>query len=160
MKYSKRKGYIAEWKVRRILQKNGWTIVRSGGSLGFADLVCLWRGQCILIQVKSTSKKILYSHRMPTDIQGFPLYVVVDFGYGNIRVFKPDEKMVKDRGVPLKEFLKNIQKIATDSKFDCETLIEPLTPRRRRAMKRSGEHSDDNTFKRCNPTCLNDKDDC
>ncbi len=109
MKYSKRKGYLAERKVRMILNKHGWTTVRSGGSLGSADLVCLWRGRCILIQVKSTSKSALYTSRIPKEIQGFPLYVVVDFGYGNIRVFKPGEKATESGGVPLSKFLKTFK---------------------------------------------------
>jgi len=110
MKYSKRKGYIAERRVREILRQHGWTTVRSGGSLGFADLVCLRNGVCMLIQVKSTRKSILYTRRIPTDIQGFPLYVVVDFGYGNIRVFKPGDKAVREGGVLLSDFLKNTLK--------------------------------------------------
>ncbi|MBO3799641.1 MAG: hypothetical protein FGF52_01075 [Candidatus Brockarchaeota archaeon] len=109
MKYSKRKGYLAERKVRRILHEHGWTTVRSGGSLGSADLVCLWRGRCLLIQVKSTSKNALYTNRIPMEIQGFPLYVVVDFGYGNIRVFKPGDKATENGGIPLSKFLKSIQ---------------------------------------------------
>lgn len=109
MKYSKRKGYLAERKVRSIFHEHGWMTVRSGGSLGSADLVCLRNGKCILVQVKSTSKNTLYMNRIPTEIQGFPLYVVVDFGYGNIRVFKPGEKATEDGGIPLSKFLKSIQ---------------------------------------------------
>jgi Holliday junction resolvase len=109
MKHSKRKGYLAERKVRMILNEHGWTTIRSGGSLGSADLVCLWRGRCILIQVKSTSKSTFYTSRIPTEIQGFPLYVVVDFGYGNIRVFKPGEKATENGGTPLSKFLKSVQ---------------------------------------------------
>lgn len=109
MKHSKRKGYLAELKVRNIFHEYGWMTVRSGGSLGSADLVCLWKGRCILVQVKSTSKNTLYTNRIPKEIQGFPLYVVVDFGYGNIRVFKPGEKATWDGGIPLSKFLKSIQ---------------------------------------------------
>ncbi|MBO3769440.1 MAG: hypothetical protein QXS51_02745 [Thermoproteota archaeon] len=110
MKHSKRKGYLVERKIRSLLNKNGWTTIRSGGSFGLADLVCLWKGKCILIQVKSTRKNIIYTPNVPIEIQGFPLYVVVDFGYGNIRVFKPSRKASKEEGIPLNEFLKNIQK--------------------------------------------------
>ncbi|MEM1557881.1 MAG: hypothetical protein QXT26_01985 [Thermoproteota archaeon] len=117
MKYSKRKGYLAELKVRKILQKYGWTTVRSGGSLGLADLVCLWKSRCILIQVKSTRKNVFYTRRIPTDIQGFPLYVVVDFGYGNIRVFKPGDKAAREEGVPLDEFLKTFKKVVNKSQI-------------------------------------------
>ncbi|NHV98800.1 MAG: hypothetical protein HA496_04040 [Thaumarchaeota archaeon] len=102
----KRKGYLAERKIRMFLNRHGWMTVRSGGSLGLADLVCLRKGKCILMQVKSTSKHSLYVEGpMPSEIEGFPLYVVVDFGYGNIRVFKPGEKISRQGGVPLREFL-------------------------------------------------------
>jgi Holliday junction resolvase len=106
MKNPKRKGYLAERKVRMIFQEHGWATVRSGGSLGPADLVCLGEGRCILIQVKSTKKKAIYTGETLSEIQGFPLYVVVDFGYGNIRVFKPGEKAIREEGIPLREFLK------------------------------------------------------
>ncbi|MCX8183578.1 MAG: hypothetical protein N3F08_04085 [Crenarchaeota archaeon] len=102
----KRKGYLAERKIRMFLRRYGWMTVRSGGSLGPADLVCLRRGKCILMQVKSTSKNLLYVEGpMPREIEGFPLYVVVDFGYGDIRVFTPGEKISREGGIPLREFM-------------------------------------------------------
>ncbi|MBO3833097.1 MAG: hypothetical protein FGF51_06935 [Candidatus Brockarchaeota archaeon] len=102
----RRKGYLAERKIRMFLHKYGWTTVRSGGSLGPADLVCLRRGKCILMQVKSTSKSLLYVHgSIPREIEGFPLYVVVDFGYGDIRVFTPGEKISRQGGIRLREFM-------------------------------------------------------
>lgn len=110
MRYFKRKGYLVERKVRMLLHQYGWVTVRSGGSLGFADLVCLKKGKCILMQVKSTRKPVLYTEKIPLEVQGFPLYVVVDFGYWNIRVFKPGERMSSQKGTPLKEFLKKILK--------------------------------------------------
>ncbi|MEM3465510.1 MAG: hypothetical protein QW506_00090 [Thermoproteota archaeon] len=106
----KRKGYLAERKIRMLLRRHGWMTVRSGGSLGPADLVCLRRGKCILMQVKSTSKHLLYVEGpMPREIEGFPLYVVVDFGYGDIRVFTPGEKISKKGGIRLREFMENIE---------------------------------------------------
>ncbi|MBO3753420.1 MAG: hypothetical protein FGF53_00840 [Candidatus Brockarchaeota archaeon] len=102
----RRKGYLAERKIRMFLHKYGWTTVRSGGSLGPADLVCLRRGKCILMQVKSTSKRLLYVQgSIPREIEGFPLYVVVDFGYGDIRVFTPGEKISRQGGIRLREFM-------------------------------------------------------
>lgn len=102
----RRKGYLAERKIRMFLHKYGWTTVRSGGSLGPADLVCLRRGKCILMQVKSTTKRSLYVQRsIPREIEGFPLYVVVDFGYGDIRVFTPGEKISRQGGIRLREFM-------------------------------------------------------
>lgn len=106
MRSFKKKGYLVERKVRMLLQRQGWMTVRSGGSLGFADLVCLKKGRCVLLQVKSTRKPVLYIKKIPLEVQGFPLYVVVDFGYRNIRIFKPGERMGKQEGILLKEFLK------------------------------------------------------
>jgi hypothetical protein len=106
MRSFKRKGYLVERKVRMILHRQGWVTVKSGGSLGFADLVCLKKGKCVLMQVKSTRKPVLYTGKIPLEVQGFPLRVVVDFGYGNIRVFNPGERMSNREGIPLKEFLK------------------------------------------------------
>lgn len=106
----KRKGYLAERKVRMLLQRHGWMTVRSGGSLGPADLVCLRRGKCILMQVKSTRKRFLYVEGpMPREIEGFPLYVVVDFGYGDIRVFTPGGKISRQGGIRLREFMENVE---------------------------------------------------
>ncbi|MGQ9478742.1 MAG: hypothetical protein ACUVQ0_01810 [Thermoproteota archaeon] len=107
MNQPKKKGYIVERKIRTIFSKEGWITIRSGGSLGFADIVCLKDGKCVLLQVKSTRRNVLYvEKRIPSQVEGFPLYVVVDFGHGNIRVFKPGGKMSREEGMPLEEFLR------------------------------------------------------
>lgn len=106
----KRRGYLAERKIRAFLRRYGWMTVRSGGSLGPADIVCLRKGKCILIQVKSTKKNSLYAKGpVPKKIEGFPLYVVVDFGYRNVKVFAPDEKISREGGIPLEEFLEKCE---------------------------------------------------
>lgn len=103
----KKKGYLAERKIRMLLHRHGWMTVRSGGSLGPADLVCLRRGRCILMQVKSTKKNLLYVKKpVSREIEGFPLYVAVDFGYRNIRIFVPGERINRQAGAPLKDFIK------------------------------------------------------
>jgi len=110
MSISKRKGYLAERKIRMLLRKYGWMTVKSGGSLGPADLVCLRKGRCVLMQVKSTRKRLVYfKGPMPREVEGFPLYVVVDFGYRNIRVFTPGEKISRQAGILLKEFVENVE---------------------------------------------------
>ncbi len=102
----KRKGYLAERKVRMLLHRYGWITIRSGGSLGSADVVCLRKGKCVLMQVKSTRKPVVYvREKLPSEIEGFPLYIVVDFGYGNIRVFRPGERMSRQKGTLLEEFV-------------------------------------------------------
>jgi Holliday junction resolvase len=116
MRIPKRKGYLAERKIRMLLHKYGWVTIKSGGSLGPADLVCLRKGRCVLMQVKSTRKRSVYfKGPMPREVEGFPLYVVVDFGYRNIRVFTPGEKISRQAGILLKEFVENVESSLGDS---------------------------------------------
>jgi Holliday junction resolvase len=104
---AKRKGYITERKVRKIFEKFGWYVVKAGASLGVADLVCLKRGKCLLIQVKSTRKKVLYyDNYMKKKFYGFDFYVVVDFAYRKIIITKPKRRILLDDGVELENFLR------------------------------------------------------
>jgi len=104
--FSKRKGYRIERKIRMIFEKNGWKVVRAGGSLGEADLIGIKKNKCVLLQVKSTSKKTFYFYdEFPTKIEGFSLFLVVDFGYGNIRVLPPQKKILPTSGSSLQDFL-------------------------------------------------------
>ncbi|MCW1293984.1 MAG: hypothetical protein QXJ12_01050, partial [Candidatus Parvarchaeota archaeon] len=92
--FNNKKGYRVERKIRLILSKYGWSVVRSGGSLGEYDLVAFKRRRCVFFQVKSTSKDTFYyyGYSKPS-IFGFPFLLIVDFGYGNIRVLKPKKKI-------------------------------------------------------------------
>jgi len=109
MVLSKRKGYRVERNIRIILEKNGWKIIRAGASLGDADLICIKNGKCILLQIKSTKKKTFYYYDyMKNKIEGFPFYLVVDFGYGKIRILYPKRKVKIADGLDLKEFLRKI----------------------------------------------------
>jgi len=111
-----RKGYRVERNIRIIFEKVGWKVIRTGASLGDADLVCLKKGKCILIQIKSTKKKTLYYYDyMKRNIEKFPFYLVVDFGYGIIRITPPKYKITPADGVDLKQFLK-IRKIYVGGK--------------------------------------------
>ena len=102
----KLKGYRVERQIRILLEKNGWKVVRAGGSLGEADLVCLKRGKCILLQVKSTKKKTLYYYGYSKDsLEDIPFYLVVDFGYGNIRITYPKPKITNSEGIEFKDFI-------------------------------------------------------
>ncbi|MEM7814234.1 MAG: hypothetical protein QXK48_01480 [Candidatus Aenigmatarchaeota archaeon] len=95
-----------ERKVRLLFEKYGWKVIRAGASLGEADLICIKNKKCILLQVKSTRKKVLYFYGdLVKEIEGFPFFLVVDFGYGNIRILKPEEKIFPDSGMLLKDFL-------------------------------------------------------
>ena len=83
--------------------------MRAGASLGEADLVCFKKGKCILLQVKSTKKKTFYYYDyMKKEIERFPFLLVVDFGYGTIRVTEPKHRVKKTDGVDLKKFLRKI----------------------------------------------------
>ncbi len=108
MVLSKKKGYRVERKIRKIFEENGWKVVRAGGSFGEADLICLKDGKCMMIQVKSTKKKQLYYYgHLGETLEGFPFYLVVDFGYGKIRILKPKERIGEEDGIDLKTFLTN-----------------------------------------------------
>jgi hypothetical protein len=99
------KGYRVERNIRIKLEKNGWVVVRSGGSFGNADLICFKDGKCIFVQVKSTNKdRIYYYGYMKDKISGFPFFIIVDFGYGCIEVFKPSKILKKGNGIPFEEF--------------------------------------------------------
>jgi hypothetical protein len=104
---SKRKGYRVERKIRQIFESNGWRVIRAGASLGEADLVCLKKSKCILLQIKSTKKKKLYYYGfLKAKLEGFPFYVVVDFGYGKIRISRPKKVIDLENSMPLRDFLK------------------------------------------------------
>lgn len=105
---TKKKGYRVERKVRILFEKNNWKVIRAGASLGEADLICLKRGRCILLQIKSTKKKIFYYYDyMNKELEGFPFYLVVDFGYGKIRLLFPKHKIEVNDGISLYDFLIN-----------------------------------------------------
>lgn len=108
MVLSKMKGYRAERKVRQILEANGWKVVRAGASLGEADLICIKKRKCILLQIKSTANKTFYYYDyMGKTLEGFPFFLVVDFGYGKVRILAPKEKIKATDGLGIKEFLLN-----------------------------------------------------
>lgn len=103
---AKSKGYRVERKIRIFFEKKNWRVVRAGGSFGDVDLVCLKDGRVILLQVKSSRKKELYYYGYEGEkLEGFPFFIVVDFGYGKIRVTKPKKIIKEDDGISLEEFL-------------------------------------------------------
>lgn len=84
--------------------------MRAGASLGIADLICIKNKRCILLQIKSTNKKTFYyyGYTMP-DYEGFGFYLVVDFGYGKIRVLYPKQKVTIHDGNDIEDFLQKHQ---------------------------------------------------
>lgn len=101
------KGYRVERKIKLLLEANGWKVVRAGASLGEADLVCIRKGTCLFLQIKSTKKVTLYyyGHR-ENKFEGMPFYLVVDFGYGKIRITEPKQKLNVSEGRDFKDFIK------------------------------------------------------
>jgi len=107
--FAKRKGYRVERKIRIMLENVGWKVVRAGASLGQADLICIKNKKCILLQIKSTKKKKFYYYDyLNKTLEGFRFYVIVDFGYGKIRVLYPQKIIAPTDGIDFNDFLKNI----------------------------------------------------
>ncbi|HLC39822.1 MAG: hypothetical protein A2745_02555 [Candidatus Harrisonbacteria bacterium RIFCSPHIGHO2_01_FULL_44_13] len=107
---NKLKGYRVERKIRIEMENNGWKVVRAGASLGEADLICIKSKKCILLQIKSTRKrKFYYYDYLKKTLQGFPFYLVVDFGYGNIRTLHPKKVVSKNDGQAFDEFIKHLE---------------------------------------------------
>lgn len=105
---TKKKGYRVERKVRLLFEKYRWKVIRAGASLGEADLICIKNGKSIFLQIKSTKKKDFYFYEYMDDkLEGLPFYLVVDFGYGKIRILPPRKKVSVEDGIPLKDFLEN-----------------------------------------------------
>ena len=102
----KSKGYRVERKIKIAFEKFGWKVVRAGASLGEADVVCVKDGKCIFLQIKSTKKKTFYYYDyMKKTLQGFPFFLVIDFGYNKIKILAPRSKATINNGVNIKDFL-------------------------------------------------------
>jgi Holliday junction resolvase len=107
--FAKRKGYRVERSIRKKFEEKNWKVVRSGASLGQSDLICIKNKKCILLQIKSTKKKKFYYYDYSEKtLEGFPFYLVVDFGYGKIRVLHPQKNVSQNDGIDFENFLKNI----------------------------------------------------
>jgi hypothetical protein len=106
---SRFKGYLAERKIRKAFEAAGWTTIRSGGSYGAADIVALKNKTCILIQVKATRRRSLRVEGLPLEIQGFPVYLVVDYGYNRVKVYRPGDHVSRSRGIPLDVFIRQLE---------------------------------------------------
>lgn len=107
--FAKRKGYRVERKIRIMLENKKWKVVRAGASLGQADLICIKNKKCILLQIKSTKKKKFYYYDyLDKKLEGFSFYVVVDFGYGKIRILNPQKIIAQSDGIDFVNFLENI----------------------------------------------------
>jgi len=107
MTKTKAKGYRTERKIRKMFEKSGWLVFRAGASLGEADLVCMKEKKCIFLQIKSTVKDTLYYYGSQKNrLEGFPFYLVVDFGYGKIRILPPKHKISSSSGKAIEDFLR------------------------------------------------------
>jgi Holliday junction resolvase len=105
---AKMKGYRTERKVRMLFEKYKWKVIRAGASLGEADLICIKNGKSIFLQIKSIRKKDFYFYEYMDDkLEGLPFYLIVDFGYGKVRILAPRKKVSVGDGMLLKDFLEN-----------------------------------------------------
>lgn len=103
---AKRKGYRVERNIRKEFEKNRWKVIRAGASLGEADLVCFKNRKCLFLQIKSTRKKKFYYYGfLGKTYEGFPFYLIVDFGYGRVRIIRPQKTVEIDNGESLVKFL-------------------------------------------------------
>jgi len=107
---SRKKGYRVEYKIKKLFEKFGWKMVRSGASIGEADLICFKNGTCLMLQVKSISKKkFYYNEYMKMMLEGFEFYLIVDFGYGKTRILHPQKTVGPTDGEDILKFLKRIR---------------------------------------------------
>jgi len=103
---AKRRGTKSEYSVRDMFKEAGWAVVRSGGSLGPVDLVCMRGGEVVLVQVKRKANGPLYlTEKVPERVQGFSVVLVADFGRGNMRVVPKKHRINSRDGISLGEFL-------------------------------------------------------
>lgn len=51
------KGYMLEWKTKKLLEEKEWMVFRSPASKDVADLFATKAGKSVLIQAKKTSRK-------------------------------------------------------------------------------------------------------
>ena len=106
MTNNRKKGYRVERKIRLLFEKHKWKVIRAGASLGEADLICVKQGKCILLQVKSTKNKVFYFYEyMNNKLEGLPFYLVIDFGYGKMKILHPKKMVRINDGMQLEDFL-------------------------------------------------------
>jgi len=92
-----------------MFENDRWKVVRAGASIGEADLICIKNKKCLLLQIKSTiKKKFYYYDYLEKTLEGFPFYLIVDFGYGKIRVLHPQKIVTAEDGTDINSFLQNI----------------------------------------------------
>jgi Holliday junction resolvase len=71
-------GYRLECAARNAMRVNGYLVIRSAGSKGAADLVCLKKGEILFVQAKKSAGQMTPGERarlieMADLVQGFPL---------------------------------------------------------------------------------------
>jgi len=54
------RGYRLEYRVKKFLEKTGWTVLRSPSSKGSADLIAFNDKDKLMIQCKTTIKEAMY----------------------------------------------------------------------------------------------------
>lgn len=115
---NKMKGYRSERKIKLLLKDRGWEVVRAGGSLGYYDLIAFKDGKCAFFQIKSTKKRTFYYYGYKDILlMGFPFFLVVDFGKGNIRISQPVNRLNDSEGADFEAFLNDRHDFSTERSF-------------------------------------------
>ena len=109
------KGYMLEWRCKKMLEERGWMALRSPASRDVADVFATKEGKSLLIQAKKTSKKALYVYGLNGLLETAKKYkakplLVYSFYYTPIyvkEVKNNNEKVLKkDEHLTLEEYLK------------------------------------------------------
>ena len=107
-----RKGYRFEYQIKKKLEKDGWLVVRSGRSLGIADLIAIKDRMVLFLQLKATKGKIFYyKGEMRDEIQGFPFRLVVRFDRRKTIVTEPKKKITPEDGIEFSRFLELVEQV-------------------------------------------------
>lgn len=118
MATSYKKGYMLEYKTKKMLEENGWMVFRSPASRDVADIFATKKGKNLLIQAKKTSKNALYVYGLDGLIKNARRYkaiplLVYSFYYTPIyvkEVRKGNERALrKDENIRLADYLEGFK---------------------------------------------------
>ena len=85
-------GRAYEYKARKILEREGFYVIRSAGSRGIIDLVAIKPNKIKLIQVKSTSRDEI---KIPNELKEFAKKYSNQMVEVELWVFKKGKKLEK-----------------------------------------------------------------
>lgn len=80
-----KKGRAFEYRIKKKFEKQGYIVLRTSGSHGFADLIAVRKGEVIFIQCKDRKLH-------PSDIKDLPLDIQ---GVSNVRILLVGKREIK-----------------------------------------------------------------